>query len=42
MPLMQALNINGTVRVSLGIYNDKSDIDLFISALKKALAVLNY
>lgn len=41
MPLMQALNINGTVRVSLGIYNDKSDIDLFISALKKSLNILS-
>jgi selenocysteine lyase/cysteine desulfurase len=41
MPLMQALNINGTVRVSLGIYNDKSDIDLFISALKKSLSILS-
>lgn len=42
MPLMQALNISGTVRVSLGIYNDKSDIDLFISALKKSLDILSY
>jgi len=42
MPLMQALNVEGTVRVSLAIYNDKSDIDAFINALKKSLEILSY
>ncbi|WP_341206473.1 cysteine desulfurase [uncultured Psychrosphaera sp.] len=40
MPLMQALKVNGTVRVSLAIYNDKSDVDGFINALKKSLDIL--
>ena len=41
MPLMTALNIEGTHRVSLGIYNDKQDIDKFISALIRAIELLN-
>lgn len=40
MPLMHALNVNGTVRVSLAVYNDKTDVDSFISALKKSLDIL--
>jgi SufS family cysteine desulfurase len=42
MPLMQALNVDGTVRVSLAIYNDKSDVDSFINALNKSLDILSY
>ncbi|NVK24609.1 MAG: cysteine desulfurase [Gammaproteobacteria bacterium] len=41
MPLMQALKVDGTHRVSLGIYNDKTDVDRFISALKSAIELLN-
>jgi len=41
MPLMAALGIDGTVRVSLGIYNTKSDIDAFIRALQKTIALLD-
>lgn len=40
MPIMNSLNIDGTVRVSLGIYNDESDIDKLITALRKALSIL--
>ncbi len=39
-PLMDALGINGTVRLSLGIYNTEKDIDLFLAALEKALDIL--
>lgn len=39
-PLMDALSIPGTIRLSFGIYNDKSDIDKFISALDKAIELL--
>lgn len=39
-PLMDALKISGTIRLSFGIYNDKSDIDKFIYALDKAIELL--
>lgn len=39
-PLMQALGIDGTVRVSFAIYNTKEDIDTFIAALKRVSAML--
>ena len=39
-PLMHALGIQGTIRASLGMYSTDSDIDRFITALDKALAVL--
>lgn len=39
-PIMKALNIKGTIRVSLSFYNSKSDIDAFIEALKKAIKLL--
>lgn len=35
MPLMEALQVSSTVRVSFGIYNTKKDIDALIDALKK-------
>ena len=34
MPLMKKLGINGTVRVSLYIYNNKEDIDKLVEGLK--------
>ena len=40
MPLMAALGVQGTVRASLAVYNDKSDVDAFIEALSKTLALL--
>ncbi len=39
-PLMAALNVNGTVRVSLAFYNDKNDIDTFINALTNTLEMI--
>jgi len=39
MPLMNTLNIAGTTRISLGIYNDKTDIDKLIKGIKKAQEV---
>lgn len=39
-PLMQALGIEGTVRVSFAAYNTKEDVDAFIVALKRVSAML--
>ncbi len=39
-PIMKKLGINGTARVSLAIYNDKNDIDIFIKGLKRAIKIL--
>jgi len=36
-PLMEALSISGTLRLSLGIYNNKNDIDAFVIALDNAI-----
>ena len=35
-PLMKLLNINSSARFSLGIYNCKDDIDIFIDSIKEA------
>ena len=40
-PLIDELGVPGTVRVSFGLYNDKSDIDAFITALQKAILMLS-
>ena len=40
-PLIDAMGVPGTVRVSFGLYNDKNDIDLFIAALQKAQKMLS-
>ena len=40
MPIMQKLQIKGTIRVSLAFYNDFDDIDKFIIALKRAVKML--
>ena len=39
-PLMQRLGIVGTTRASFAAYNTKEEIDIFISALNKALKML--
>lgn len=39
-PLMDTLGINGTVRVSLGIYNNAQDIEAFLAALNKTIDLL--
>lgn len=40
MPLMKLLNMEGTIRVSLALYNDEHDIDKFAEALKKAVKIV--
>lgn len=40
MPLLQGFGLNGAVRVSLGLYNDGSDLQRFFSALDQALELL--
>ncbi len=39
-PLIEHLGVPGTIRISFGLYNDKSDIDAFIVALKRAIMML--
>ncbi|QIR05493.1 aminotransferase class V-fold PLP-dependent enzyme [Salinivibrio costicola] len=39
-PFIKALNVEGTVRVSLGAYNSQEDIDRFLTALDKTLYLL--
>jgi cysteine desulfurase/selenocysteine lyase len=39
-PIMKKLDIKGTIRVSVSFYNDYTDIDNLIIALKKALNML--
>lgn len=39
-PLMQHFNIPGTIRASFSFYNTKQEIDVFISAVEKAIKML--
>lgn len=39
MPLMKLLNITGSARISLGVYNTKEEIDHLIKAIEKAKKV---
>ncbi|MCB0515071.1 MAG: cysteine desulfurase [Chitinophagales bacterium] len=39
-PLMEYLGIDGTIRVSFGLYNSFEEIDYFINALQKVLRML--
>ena len=39
-PLIDWLGVPGTVRASVGLYNTKEDVDVFISALKTAIMML--
>lgn len=39
-PLIEHLQVPGTVRASVALYNSKEDIDTFIAALKKAIIML--
>ena len=36
MPLMQALNIPGTIRASFSLYNSEDDVDRFLASIRKA------
>ncbi len=40
-PLMKFYNIEGTVRVSFGMYNTKEEIDRFIQVLRKVVQMLS-
>ena len=40
-PLIDDMAVPGTVRVSFGLYNDRSDIDTFIAALRRAQMMLS-
>lgn len=40
MPLMEALNLSGTIRASFSFYNTKQEIDKLFSALEKAKTFL--
>lgn len=40
MPLMHALGIDGTIRVSLAVYNNRSDIETFATALIDCISLL--
>jgi cysteine sulfinate desulfinase len=40
MPLLASLGVSGAVRVSLGLYNDGSDLVRFFRALDQALELL--
>ncbi|MCR4665500.1 MAG: SufS family cysteine desulfurase [Paludibacteraceae bacterium] len=39
-PLIDYLQVPGTVRASVALYNDKEDVDIFIKALRKAIMML--
>jgi cysteine sulfinate desulfinase len=41
MPLMAALGIPGTLRVSVAIYTQREDITRFLRALEMAIELLN-
>ena len=38
-PLMERLDIQGTVRASFAVYNTKEEIDVFIDGLKRVVAM---
>lgn len=39
IPIHNRLGYETTLRVSLGLYNDKNDIDIFLNALKKSISL---
>ena len=39
-PLMNRLGVDGTVRASFACYSTKSDVDAFVAAVRKAMAML--
>jgi len=39
-PLIDHLQVPGTIRASVGMYNTKEDIDVFVNALKRAVMML--
>lgn len=41
-PMLDALGLSGTLRISLAMYNTEHDVERFIAALKKACNLFNY
>jgi len=41
MPLMELLGVSSTVRLSLGLYNSRSDIDSLVNSLKKVVELFS-
>lgn len=39
-PLMEIMGVPGTIRISVGLYNDETDIDVLVEAMKKSVAML--
>src|SRR6185437_12719355 len=39
-PLMKRLGVSGTVRASVGVYNNFDDVEIFVKSLKKARELL--
>ena len=39
-PLIDVMELPGTIRASFGIYNTKEEVDLFVDALKKSIQML--
>jgi len=39
-PLMKSLGVDGAIRVSLGLYNDGTDLERFFAALDQSLELL--
>ena len=40
-PLMDRMGIEGTVRASFGLYNNRSDVDALVAAIRKAKEMLS-
>jgi cysteine desulfurase/selenocysteine lyase len=40
-PLLKKLNLNATARASIGIYNNKNDIDCFVESIKETKKFFN-
>jgi SufS family cysteine desulfurase len=41
MPLLHHLGLAGTLRISFGVYNNRTEVDAFLQALQHALELLN-
>lgn len=41
MPLMKALGVSGTTRLSFGVYNEKADVDRVVVGLGKVFQIFN-
>jgi cysteine desulfurase/selenocysteine lyase len=40
-PLIDLLGVPGTVRASFALYNTKQEVDIFVAAFQKAIAMLS-